>query len=477
MTAEVLELGSYFELVSSPEGRDGKVAALRHGFVHLRGNSATPPRRRRALSAEVRSCFEAEELAFARYVATFHFCRTSEIEGAAAFPASGGKTPTGARRALVEFAMPAVATGDSSCGGDDAEASTKDTEEPFSSQPTPTAVGATPPQSAASATDVVETCKEEPSSCAMPVVAATTCAPSTVASSPTADLPAQSCSAPRKPELTLPVPVRMRKDAPTFVPGAFGPPQSAAAQPPVRRGPLSTAPTMRTPTMICGVSPSSQMPPNSPSGSFEAGSRVPPPPPASPPRVVAPAAPPGAFHSPPPRGTGGPSCMSPLPQAFYSPPGPAPSHKNIERVPMPPPMAAPKLTHALLRDHPKCRQAASVKDDSEYASASSSTTAPSSVEEASDPPEEARRVKTEQVQRRGSTSQRLSGGQGHFSQGRAGPRERAGTTTAATQIGADDDTKQDVVSMRKKGSACGGSPSNTRNMIWRPKRRASWADA
>lgn len=56
---------------------------MRHGFVHVRGASSSPapcPHSRRSVSAEPRPATDEEELAFSRYVATFHFSRTTSAE-------------------------------------------------------------------------------------------------------------------------------------------------------------------------------------------------------------------------------------------------------------------------------------------------------------------------------------------------------------------------------------------------------------
>lgn len=109
MTVESLELGSCFVL-ASPKMESSKspcmVPVLKHGFVHLREpldeGSPEPVSRcgPRSPSAPPRPVLEEEELAFSRYVATFHFSRGTPTESG-----SGGstccsptwcpKTPTG----------------------------------------------------------------------------------------------------------------------------------------------------------------------------------------------------------------------------------------------------------------------------------------------------------------------------------------------------------------------------------------------
>jgi len=76
---ESLELGSCFHLVSPTVGqKPQKEMMLRHGFLHVRDSSGSPtrsPTGRRSVSAEPRPPTDEEELAFARYVATFHFSK------------------------------------------------------------------------------------------------------------------------------------------------------------------------------------------------------------------------------------------------------------------------------------------------------------------------------------------------------------------------------------------------------------------
>jgi len=84
MTMESLELGSCFHLVSSTVGQQPrKMEMLKHGFIHMRGPSSSPgPRMRgkRSFSAEPCTAAHAEEIAFMRYVATFHFAQNSSSE-------------------------------------------------------------------------------------------------------------------------------------------------------------------------------------------------------------------------------------------------------------------------------------------------------------------------------------------------------------------------------------------------------------
>lgn len=77
MAVEALERDSYFHLVNPGVGcQELKVEAeapwLKYGFVHL-GSSPSSAMRRRCVSAEPRPSGEAEDIAFVRYVATFHF--------------------------------------------------------------------------------------------------------------------------------------------------------------------------------------------------------------------------------------------------------------------------------------------------------------------------------------------------------------------------------------------------------------------
>mmetsp|Transcript_18953 Transcript_18953/g.30773 ORF Transcript_18953/g.30773 Transcript_18953/m.30773 type:complete len:426 (+) Transcript_18953:112-1389(+) len=113
MTEELqeLELGSCFELVSTSESKLSKATALRYGFVHLSGSDVGTSSPRRAYSAEPRGSKEVEDIAFARYVATFHF--SSRRSSVAAAAEGGLKTPTGARQKLADLASPCLACGPS----------------------------------------------------------------------------------------------------------------------------------------------------------------------------------------------------------------------------------------------------------------------------------------------------------------------------------------------------------------------------
>eukprot|EP00401_Gymnodinium_catenatum_P050875 CAMPEP_0117612322 /NCGR_PEP_ID=MMETSP0784-20121206/82891_1 /TAXON_ID=39447 /ORGANISM="" /LENGTH=392 /DNA_ID=CAMNT_0005415877 /DNA_START=76 /DNA_END=1255 /DNA_ORIENTATION=+ len=103
---EFLESGSLFDLVSPTEAKAAtKVPVLKNGFVHVSEGGVVPVSfRRRAMSSEPRPMASSEDIAFERYVATFHFSRCPSSQPIT--PVTGPKSPTGAREKLVELAMP-----------------------------------------------------------------------------------------------------------------------------------------------------------------------------------------------------------------------------------------------------------------------------------------------------------------------------------------------------------------------------------
>jgi len=102
----VLEQASCFALIAPL----GEAAALRHGFVHLRPCDSKvdePVRGRRARSCTARVSADDEDLAFERYVATFHFLRTRPPADSAE-PSKANdsfRAPTRARDALEKLTM------------------------------------------------------------------------------------------------------------------------------------------------------------------------------------------------------------------------------------------------------------------------------------------------------------------------------------------------------------------------------------
>lgn len=242
-----LELGSCFELVSSAHGRQCKVAALRHGFVHLSESEAAPLGHRRSRSAEPRTQAEAEAMAFERYVATFHFAWRKE----ALNPRDGVlKSPTGARQKLAELALPQGFSA-------------------FSIHPE-SEKHQCEPLSPVSTADSFNIDNEA--------------------------FPVEVALVPEVPAVSPPgSPSRLRADAPAFVPGVAA------------KGPLLTLPQGRThgtvestgqaPVVTAfGLGPSAYSYINQ----REAGARAaPPPPPSAPPRLMAPSGPLGQIPRPP----------------------------------------------------------------------------------------------------------------------------------------------------------------------------------
>jgi len=311
MTLEALEESSCFDLVEAVKTNGlkedtRKVAALRHGFVHVDGadlmEAASPSRRRRAKSAEPRPVSEAEELAFARYVATFHFLHS---ESAPASPTDSPadcksfmpKTPTtpgNARRALLEFATPVKTFAD-----------------PGEIEPAPELK--LPP--------AVET-KRIPD---FPLGVFTTpvkeSVPRPVRTASSFNAAAAAFSPTRMSESDR---SRLRAEAPSFVPSCPTPPASGGTQ----WRPLST------------------VPPSARAGTFEAGARmlVTPPPPSPPPAPVsvAPSIPQGQFRSPAPLHCPGSPCHSvPLGIAFSHFPQTPVAHHLQPTAPYCPTQSAP----------------------------------------------------------------------------------------------------------------------------------------
>lgn len=154
---EVLESGSCFGLVAgvgkAVEARQ-QVVALKHGFVHV-SEGGTPPSSRRSISADARPVDDAEELAFQRYIAVYHFSHraTCSTRGSATpmSPFSSPVTPTGARDKLLELATLPAAAAEASprCGGSplpDTPSTAAGTPRPtFSSQLSASAACWTPP--------------------------------------------------------------------------------------------------------------------------------------------------------------------------------------------------------------------------------------------------------------------------------------------------------------------------------------------
>lgn len=80
-----MERASYFHLVNPSVGcqepkMEAEASWLKYGFVHL-GSSPSSGTRRRCVSAEPRPSSEAEDIAFIRYVATFHFGGANSFTG------------------------------------------------------------------------------------------------------------------------------------------------------------------------------------------------------------------------------------------------------------------------------------------------------------------------------------------------------------------------------------------------------------
>jgi len=353
-----LEHSSWFQLVSSSESPTAcKATALRHGFVHYSEKSCATGAQRRARSEEPRGEADQEAIAFARYVATFHFGR----RGSALSHADGVlKTPTNAREKLTALTM--------SCGMPDDEERT--------------AVEQVAPQGAKSFPDpqVAEVATETPLSTPRSIysehaIETPICSPRQFSASapvsPMRPAVATGLQSPFEPtsrktranswaDVAL-TPTQMRADAPAFVP-----------HPPC--GPLSTVPPS-TKTVAMEPPKPVQMPPVSPQAySFlkqrEAGTRVPTvPPPSSPPPPID-NGPPGAFHMPPPRGN--PGCNAGLLQLH-------------QHIPLPP-TASSQLTHTLsaaLEEHVQAHQLSSYTSERGRSSSngSCSTTAPPSGEE------------------------------------------------------------------------------------------------
>lgn len=114
---EALELGSCYELAARgppAEAAPRQAAVLRHGFVHLCSSDEDTSAAQAAHAQRSRSCgpwlgaaaaAEAEELAFARYVATFHFLGRPGGTGPPVARKRGHRrAPSGTRRALAELA-------------------------------------------------------------------------------------------------------------------------------------------------------------------------------------------------------------------------------------------------------------------------------------------------------------------------------------------------------------------------------------
>lgn len=322
MGAEDLEASSCFDLSPWSPSRLQEVKALRNGFIHVPLSS--PASVRRSRSAEPRSSAESEDLAFERFVATFHFQAPS--------------TPLkqGASRELDHELDPP-------------EDTTADVSPAFASE-------------------------DE-----WPLEPAVECdSPSRMRTDAPEFIPGGGVS---------PLNMRADAPTFVPGGVSFGSPTPAPAPAPLPPSPrIAPAPgPPASPTR--GVCPLSTMPPNSPGGSFEAGARVPPPPPRAPPSLSVetpgnvPAPPTRAAGDvarakprvPPPPLLAEPGAK---PQA----PGPVRTNAEPWRPSMPRSQEASKLTKALLRK-------GSVEGEDEHASLASSdgssTTAPSSfVDEA-----------------------------------------------------------------------------------------------